>query len=324
MRFALALLVACLHLSYILPDGSGAYFSQAEPLRIGVTTFFIISGYSVAASYFRDPAGFLRRRAWRILPVYYTGIALSLLPWWLWGPRISIDFGISYNFPSISSTLKYLLMLQPAFDPTPDFNCSLWSLPVEVACYIAAPFVMRRNRLAISVFVFSAITYTFGTLHFIHHQNLILFAAMPWAFVAGWWLYENPTSRIVRGVVQLSPPVFLGLVFLKSGATNWWVLVLSVGLSCLIVNQNHLELSPRLQRLGTYLGDLSYPLYVLHAPVGWLLQLSGHALTFGPALLASLIVSVVTLHCIDRPLRRLGRRQREPKAVVQREAATAL
>ncbi|WAB84595.1 acyltransferase [Microcella daejeonensis] len=112
--------------------------------HLGVYVFFAISGYLLASSWARDPSPgpFLIRRAFRILPgliavVVITTVALgpllTTLPpsqYWssseTWRYLVNITLFAQYELPGVF-----------AGNPETAVNGSLWSLGVEVTCYLA-------------------------------------------------------------------------------------------------------------------------------------------------------------------------------------------
>lgn len=134
---------------------------------IGVSIFFVLSGYLVTNSLERSSSvfSFARKRAFRIFPAlavltiycaYWLGPVLTTLPLetylkhpqtaaYLW--NISA-WEIRYGLPGVFTT-----------NPLPAvINGSLWSLPYEISCYLALTFlwllrVPRRAAVTVVVLV---------------------------------------------------------------------------------------------------------------------------------------------------------------------------
>ena len=68
LRFVLALIVAMLHVSFEVADGTFVYYRKFGG-SAAVAIFLLVSGYCMAHSYGKEPEGFYRRRFWRIWPV---------------------------------------------------------------------------------------------------------------------------------------------------------------------------------------------------------------------------------------------------------------
>lgn len=143
LRFALAFGVLCEHVNMISPDGNGAML----PINAAacVLAFFLISGYSMHHSYAAEPVGFYRRRIWRVMPVYWFGLALAALPFALWGPSIAVNFGMAVANPGPLEWIRYALVLQPLTTNRVPVNSALWSLGVEIAYYVAIPWISRAS-----------------------------------------------------------------------------------------------------------------------------------------------------------------------------------
>jgi hypothetical protein len=127
---------------------------------VAVWAFFGLSGFLLASSRQRLPVyAFAWRRALRILPAYWVCIALTagLVGWWY-----------------VEATLNPLGWIGGqrwggfAANPTDLVNASLWTLPLEIACYIALALVPGRavrltaNLLAVLLAATAASGWAFG------------------------------------------------------------------------------------------------------------------------------------------------------------------
>jgi peptidoglycan/LPS O-acetylase OafA/YrhL len=124
----------------------GWYGAVVDKLFVGVTIFFVISGFllyrpfvrarfhGVAPPRVRDYA---RRRALRIVPAYW--VALTVMAVWIDLPGVlTHDFWRYYGFLQVYGTGQVLLGLSQA-----------WSLAVEASFYVALPlFALVMTRLA--------------------------------------------------------------------------------------------------------------------------------------------------------------------------------
>lgn len=127
-RFMLACIVATSHLSAFVPLGWLAVlpvFGMFEP----VLCFLLISGYSIGNSYSKQPEGFLKRRAWRIYPVYIAAIVLTC-------------FAIPQSWGSGALTVTQNLLFLNQIT-TQSFVTPAWSLALEVWLYCLTPFLWR-------------------------------------------------------------------------------------------------------------------------------------------------------------------------------------
>lgn len=112
--------------------------------NLGVLIFFAVSGYLVTVSWQRDPhAGrFLLRRALRLLPGLFVAM-------WVCAPLLA------WLRPDTFAWARYLLhpwsaQREPWFagQPQTALNGSLWTIPIEIKCYLIlclAGLVARRH-----------------------------------------------------------------------------------------------------------------------------------------------------------------------------------
>jgi peptidoglycan/LPS O-acetylase OafA/YrhL len=160
--------------------------------RLAVVFFLVLSGFSLALSAARNGwrlggvAGFLRRRAWRILPPYWAALALSLAVAWLVVP--ASHFGP----PNGSTILVYGFVVQDMFTaPTP--NGAFWSIGVEAELYLVFPLILLiRRRLG-------PVTLIAGVTLLVVARGLMAKNANP---VEGMnWLAPNLAPVFVAGLI---------------------------------------------------------------------------------------------------------------------------
>lgn len=213
LRFVLAVVVMVSHLSWFapgLPDGGAL---------AAVLGFLVVSGYSIAASLEREPAGFYRRRLRRILPVYLAACALSLLPVAL-GPVVDAT-GYVWAVPAPAEVVCNLVFLQGFACGPLTSNPVVWSLSVEAACYAAAPFLRRWTAAALALVSLAAfLLIPPEPVYYSRMTGGGALVLLAWAWLAGFLLW--------RAGLRFTLPV------------------------------------PR--RLCLWLGDVSYPLYLVHIP----------------------------------------------------------
>ena len=147
IRLVAALLVLFAHAFHLLDRAGdepiGRWFTSIDASLIGVTTFFFISGFLVARSWDarRSLAGFVAARVLRIVPALWLALLVTVL---VIGP-IFTTLPLA-GFFGDSATWKYLglnALLRPQYllpgvfesNPLPGVNGSLWTIPLEAACY---------------------------------------------------------------------------------------------------------------------------------------------------------------------------------------------
>jgi peptidoglycan/LPS O-acetylase OafA/YrhL len=305
LRVLAALMVLISH-SYVLSGRPGD-----EPLlrltglegfgELGVSAFFVISGFLIAASFERTPnvPAFVANRVLRIVPALAVVVVLSAL---ILGPLVSSlpvsdYFGRSQTWSYVArNILVYPVTyeLPGVFDGNPfprAVNGSLWTLRLEFTFYLMVAGlgwwgVLRRAHVAVTCAF--AIGYgatllqpdSFGS-------NLpLLFARNGLLFFAGASLYcWHGTGRWHRRAVATVAAIALALA-LPSGF--WAPVVMPLALPVLVI-AFALNPLPIVARWGRF-GDFSYGIYVYAFPVQQFLMYR-----YGPGTLSAEMLAVVAL-----------------------------
>ena len=299
---ALAALWVCLF-HFTAATGIGAYG------YLGVTIFFVISGFIVPYSMMRSgytiaawPTFMLKRLA-RLEPPYLASIALILA---LGVFDMFRGFPQEWTAAQIAGHLGYA----NAFLGLPWLNGPYWSLAVEFQFYIlmglALPLLMRAGtparRLA-SLAIASC-----PPLLLPGHSNATILPFLP-VFATGTLTFLFATNRVGQKSYWAALPVLAGVVFKTQDAG---VAIATTGTAVLIATVR----IPRVAPIA-WLGAISYSLYLLHVPIGYRLMHMIKRLSDGevvPTLLitAALAVSIAgaaLLHrYVEQPSLRLAAR----------------
>lgn len=301
LRFLLAALVVVSHLSSLNVG------------RPAVLLFFMLSGYWVSrllAGWQAGVPSFIASRTLRVWPLYAV---VTVLAWLLHAHA---------EAQRPESLWSALILLGLAARPGDVLGVS-WSLDIEMQFYLAIPLIalaVQRFK-PVWLLVGAAVAFGLGIWLFTLRVPTLLFY-LP-AFLAGFAFYHlrwQPAPGLVRasliaalgfGLLVAVVPAWNGLLF-KSAFTDSmagnlghmaWVLLLAP-----LVAWNINQPSDRLDR---WLGDLSFPLYLVHLPVVRLMGETmpamgdaGKPVAVGVIMLASIAVFMG----IDRPLE--ARRQR--------------
>jgi len=308
-----------------------------------VSTFFVISGYLVVASWIRDPSAirFTVRRVARLWPGL---LVMLLVTTWILGPAVTSLPPARYL--TDPGTVRYLLgnpLLLPVWDLpgvfktgfAPGVNGSIWTLPIEVAAYasllVFGPLLVTSGRRRLTVGVALATGVVAATLvaraalpaamldglQYLLHQGFLLF------FLVGGLLYLG------RHRVPMSWALFtvamIGLVVaLATGLGPPVFVLLSYGVIFLSTRR-----AAGLRRI-TRLGDPSYGIYIYSYPIQQLLVHLRIAPTwwilFIEASLASIVLGYLSWHLVEHRALGFARRAlRRPVAdpVARQEAASA-
>ena len=287
-RFALASIVAIGHLGLTMPlgwlspiPGFGAFDA--------VLGFLLISGYSICASYVREPDGFLLRRVYRIYPVYLAAIGIAWVAFMLQDGQ----------GPSVGTLIVNALFLNQVVT-TESFVRPAWSLSLEFWLYCLASLLIRMPKPRLRLLMYGSFAcYTIYTicrtlLHAPYYSGVgygtnLLYLSFPW--IGGVLLARaNPgESRplkdvgiVFAGHLLLSAAIQLGfrikhhvaasfisldaLGFLQEGVTL--VAIYYVFKTFVLIKRQEVRRS-RILRL---LGDISYPLYLIHVYIYMILM----------------------------------------------------
>lgn len=274
---------------------------------VGVTIFFVLSGYLVTLSLLRSPHlwVFARRRIVRIYPALLVVCLLCVL---VLGPALTqlsvgayLQDGTTWKYLKTATALNIKFNLPGVFtdNPLPNvINGSLWSLPYEIKCYVVLvvlgllPLSLKTKSLAAALLLLGAVIVRPVA------PALGIFDAF-----AGLDFYDSKLGlSFAVGVVfatwkdKVAPPGWLGLVlmvlamFVQPSTLQMaiWVVGLSVLVLWLALYGKWLPAVP--ERMG----DWSYGMYLYGFPVQqWLAH--GHASQWGIGwfVLASTLVTLV-------------------------------
>ena len=297
VRFVMALTVVAYHLPVVRAKGKVPILEEFGGLGC-ICGFLAISGYSIAHSISTRPKGFFRRRAWRILPVYYVTMLLAVLPY-LFAKGLP-PFRVAFADFTTSELVGSLFLLQCfATDKIPIFGPS-WTLAIEWWFYLAAPLFVRARSWMLWVIVGmslvaqkEALAHGFFPVH--EYKWGIPAVMLLWAWLSGFLFYRSPGWSAALVVLVGYHAVSL---FVDRSPDAYLLAAVAV------ITAKSLPPMPRfLARALNYLGDLSYPLYLVHVPL--LAWTSRWTRWFDPYAYIgiSLGASALLYHVVDAPLR---------------------
>ena len=284
---------------------------------LGVTLFFIISGYLVTQSWTLQPQWwrFARKRLLRIYPAMAACLVFSIC---LGAVATTVPAMAYWQSAELSAYLVKNLLLQN-YLPLPGVftdnpvnaavNGSLWTIPIEVSCYLAVMvlglvgMLQSRGRATCTLLVALVCAVAWGQ-HVNLFQATVVSAALPLyyaAFICGalvfQWRAQLPTS------VLLAASVLIAMWALPPHAIT--TVLCTAALSLLVVN-----LARRLARHwpeGQGSVDLSYGIYLYAFPIQQFLvqtfpQDNGWA-NFAKALPLCLACAGLSWYFIERPIK---------------------
>ena len=277
---------------------------------VAVYGFLAISGFSIRHSIAYKPAGFLYRRFWRIVPVHIASVFLALFVYVLCQGNLVDGFKNQVSMPDKLHWFGCLFLLQAVYPVAIDILFPAWSLSIEVIFYLIAPVMRRISAIAIVLLIGSVSFYFYRPLISPDYIGLDTYGisalALFWAWLSGWIAYEFRGNKWML--------LFLGGVGclciagdpLLSGCANYaiWFAIIFVQMSW-----PNLKIQPSVERVLNYLGEISYPIYLIHYPILFLLCNYKHvpSLAKNAAVVQILIVVIVSIgvfHIVDNPLRR--------------------
>ncbi|MBD1841857.1 acyltransferase, partial [Cyanobacteria bacterium FACHB-63] len=249
----------------------------AAPGWLGVHFFFVISGYCIMSSAYRltlkdgSPWTFLKNRFWRLVPTYwfafFSVVVLNLAsqPF----NRASLEALVPLSW---QAWVGNLLLIQPYMN-VPFYVVVYWSLVVEIGFYLMmAVLLVIRNRLGQSVALFIGLSTAVASV-VIKTQWAVLTS---WCeFVCGALLFiallSAAQGRVHHRHLALCLIAILGglsLLINQTSHSSWaWF---SAGFALLLYLLYPLDdraTSIRSLSWLSFVGLMSYSLYLMHAPL---------------------------------------------------------
>jgi peptidoglycan/LPS O-acetylase OafA/YrhL len=316
----------------------------------GVDIFFVLSGFLITSLLVGEHARagrislpqFYFRRALRLLPALFAFllVLLALLPFFqpeaLRRP-LAQSAGLSALFlGNIAKTFGWTFELP-----------HLWSLGMEEQFYLVWPLtlvvllslrVRRRTIFAVAVggaiaamLTRVALAYAGATSSFVlfysplHSDGLLIGCALGLAYAWRWLPSPESVRHLLLPAVVLAAAVFLvvsvrGAPYNTLGTTvGLFVIALAAGVFvyAAVDERPALPLRFLIWRPFTYLGEISYALYVWHFPVLYLWPTNQLAVPV--RVLISLICAAASYHLIEKPF--LRRKPRHTPDSAERDAA---
>lgn len=291
MRLLAALLVV---VSHTFP------LSGQPPLRIvgvedlgalGVSIFFVISGYLVTGSYERDPRSYLIKRLLRIEPGLIASLIVTVVllgfvttatagEYWpkaaLYVLRNALLYPATYELPGVFQDV-----------PVPNVvNGVLWTLRLEFTFYLVLMLIRARLALVAALGAGCAVVWLYMT-----------FAHPDWA--------QEQITRIAYLGARNGLLFFAGAaLFLSRWKTPLWLGAVSVAAFPLVGPLALPTAVLGLVRPGKLSFDLSYGIYIYAFPVQQVLAAWGR-LDVATAVLAVLPFAALSWFLVERPAMRL-------------------
>ncbi|MGI4777300.1 MAG: acyltransferase family protein [Janthinobacterium lividum] len=289
LRFVLAAIVAFNHLAEMMPIGVFSVIPMLGTFE-AILGFLLVSGYSIGVSYRKQPRHFLWRRIKRIYPVYLFSLVLM---------GVVLATGPD-AWPPARQWLANLLFLNQLVVPTSIVGPA-WSLSLEFWLYCLTPLLFmlsdRSTKFLVAVSFVSFCIYTCGRtlFHWTYYSgtsyglNLLLLAFI---WLSGLRLARLEKGRSHDGVLRSIFVIFAIYIVMCAAIQGGYRLknddlarffrvdlidlVLRTctlaGVGLVFVNILRRDGSGEPSAWMRALGDISFPLYLLHVPVFALLH----------------------------------------------------
>lgn len=319
---------------------------------LGVDFFFCLSGFVIAFSYERRLAlsltfkEFLRARLTRLYPIYLFALIEGTLSFLL----VMVKFPLSLTAAGrlfILFTLQ--LFLLPGFGAWRShllfpLNFPAWSLFFELLVNIAFAVAMRKkianNKALAGVYAVALLMMIGLTTQYKgtdvgwgwNAGHLVGGAArVSLSFVAGVLIYRYTRSRPQQAFSQrtgflVTVGIIVSILLILQSplpvlrTKPFQLLAISFLLPATVYLGSRCKTSKRFTPLCVFLGEISFPLYLIHAPIMVLLDLPAakevllrtpalHALVVPVVLLVAGTISYLVLEFYDRPIRKYLRQR---------------
>lgn len=258
--------------------GGGFLMRDSLPLAAGVDLFFVISGFVMvhaSRDSFGNPAAigpFLRRRAARIIPIYW---AVTLI-------YLAISLGdlapVNRPKPDVWEVIASLLFIPwpagPGVVIQPVYSLG-WTLNYEMMFYFLFALMLPfRRHVAVPLLVGVLMAMVFAgqfvpessvQLHFWTRSIILEFA---FGLLIGHMALSGVRpSKPLAVALTLAAVLLLWLAAMKPGLMPDRALMYGLPSALLVIAAlafNDLPQKHWMVRLGTRLGDASYAIYILH------------------------------------------------------------
>jgi peptidoglycan/LPS O-acetylase OafA/YrhL len=296
LRGAAALLVLCAHLKLFGPVVG----------QLGVMIFFVLSGYLLGYIYLNRPCDgqtvwkYLIRRGGRILPLYYIAVTLALV----------MQANGELLFGSITSPLYHYLCIQGAG--------VFWTVAIETQFYVlfvALWWISTKRRAALYAILLPMIV-----IPFLKPFSAWQLISMPF-FAVGVLISRAPILASSRWAWSaLFPSIVIATFALGALGTSrplhaWQMPIYLAIVGGLLLASVQSDLARWLlgNPVASYIGTISFSVYLVHLPVITLLgkytALKNETMLFVTSAVAiTLVLSALSYRYIERPGQALAAR----------------
>jgi peptidoglycan/LPS O-acetylase OafA/YrhL len=332
LRLAAALFVVLFHYTFSGPVGgtTSTKYPEISGLTqygyLGVDLFFLISGFVVLmSSWGRTPRAFAVSRLARLYPAYWLAVALTAL--------VTVTLGRDMFEVSPFQVLVNLTMFQSVID-VPNVDVVYWTLWAEMRFYFLilafAWLGMTRGRVMVLLWGWLAMTalVQLGLLPGV--ADLVVQSEFSHYFIAGMALYVVYRFGVSRQPVLivalcLANAINRGIGYANAVGRRYgveyepWIISLVIVAAFVIMALVAVRaLQPLARPWLVTAGALTYPLYLLHAHIGFIVyERTGASVNRWVLLVVLVAVMCLAAHAVhrwvERPVAPLLRRLSGPR-----------
>ncbi|SEQ23869.1 Peptidoglycan/LPS O-acetylase OafA/YrhL, contains acyltransferase and SGNH-hydrolase domains [Virgibacillus subterraneus] len=274
-RYLLAIFVVWGHLSPF-PSKSGGY---------AVFGFYILSGFLMALTLnktygftLKGTKNFLTNRALRIFPPYLAVLLFSVFVVSL-APTIAHTLNVTMSMPeSFAEWFKNLVILGLNNDAQTRLVPPAWSLHVELSFYIMMALILARSKKIVTTwFILSTAFTVFMVFAGFDYQNRyfpVYAASLPFSIGAMIYYYKDKLTFTSIPVLITLLTIYIlhsglaTLVWNDPGTEGFYFsLIITVLIIISLLNINKSIFPTWARKTDSFLGDLSYSIFLCHWPV---------------------------------------------------------
>jgi peptidoglycan/LPS O-acetylase OafA/YrhL len=256
--------------------------------HLAVAVFIVVSGFSLALAPIRHGGWlvggaqrFIRRRAWRILPAYWTALVMSMFFF------VFILLPETTGGEAARTFVIHATLLQDVFGNVSP-NGVFWSIAIEWQIYFVFPLILLvalRSRMAVAiamttivVIVGHQLATSVSALEQIEHLSPQFLALFSFGVFAAWAAHRELAACVKPAVTAISVVAFGALVALAlANGSAWmtyhwfWVdMLFGTAVAGALLLTATTQRSWRSFTFGSrpavFVGSFSYSLYLVHAP----------------------------------------------------------
>ena len=292
--------------------------------QYGVHMFFVISGFIIPWSMYHgqyEPGNFFRfitKRLIRLEPLFLCSLALAVLHAYA-RTRTSGYNGVDTT-PSLQQVALHIGYLVPFFEDAKWIRPVYWTLAIEFQYYFVMgmifPFLVNKQML-LRFMVY--VIFSLGVL--LPDAGLLPFY-LP-IFMLGVLLFLKKTSLISDPEFYLMSAVCLVIIFMKHDTGSFGF---SLATYLIILYFSHIK-----SKIGDFLGEISYSLYLFHSLTGMVVLNYFSHFVQSPLLKTvillvavgvAIVCSYITYRLIEYPTKRWSSRIRYKKPVSPQTATS--